>query len=167
MSMPTSQTAVSPIVLGDFIQPGFPFAKVFSVYFVDNQMVFARVGSGGTNAAGAMRASLGGSTPVAMIAGAIGALVDGETENSRSEKSSQLGSQKVDQMICADKHNFAVPFEAVSRVEIKGPNWFREVKVLIVADRQHKFRVDKQSQDSARTIFSIFQQFLPGKIFAA
>lgn len=165
MNQSAPQTAALPVALANFVQPGFPFAKVFSVYFMDGQMVFAKVGSGGTNAAGTMRASLGGATPMAMIAGAIGGLLDSATEDRRLARSVQLADQRVAQLLDANRHNFALPLATVTRVELRGPNWFREVKVLISAESEHKFRIDKQSTDSLKAISSVFQQFLPGRVF--
>lgn len=167
MNAPSAKPATPPTVLGNFLQPGFPFAKVFSVLLMDGVMVFAKSGSGGANAAGTLRASLGGSTPAALVAGAIGALVDAQTAESRAQKTAFLGGQAAQDILAADKRNFLIAFDAVKRVEVKGPNFAGEVKVLIDADKMHTFRIDRQSRDSAARITATLSGFLPGKVVAA
>ena len=167
MSDTSTPSSRPPTVLGNFLQPGFPFAKVFSVLFMNGGMVFAKTGSGGTNAAGTLRASLGGSSPVALIASAIGTLYDTKSQDSRSAKTGQLGGQAVQDIVAADKRNFFVPFTAVKQVQVKVPHFGGEVKVIIEADKTHKFRIDRQSKESAKRIVSGFNEFLPGKVLSA
>lgn len=153
-----------PTVLCDFLKPGFPFAGVFSVFFVDGHLLFAMTGNTGTNAAGTLRGSLGSFTPSAMIAGAVGALWDTLTGNRRTAYTVQLGSQRVKDVIAADKHNYSIPLSSVRQVQIHGPNMFGELKIMIAADKVHKFRVDKQTEASAQTIAETFDRFLAGKV---
>lgn len=59
----TEELRTNPQRCGEiFLQPGFPFAKVFSVFFLDGCLVFARRCSGGTDMAGMMLGRLGGFT---------------------------------------------------------------------------------------------------------
>lgn len=153
-----------PTVLGDFLQPGFPTAKVFSVFFLENKLVFTKTGSGGTDTAGKMRAGLGGFTSTAMIAGAIGTLVDSDSAKSRSDKASQMAALNADDMVKAHKLNFMLSYDNIKSVEIKGPNFAGELKVMVNADKTYKFRIDKQSKDSARYIEKIFNEYLPQKV---
>lgn len=153
-----------PAVLGRFLQPGFPFAKIFSVFFMKDTLVFAKTGSGATNAAGVMLASLGGYNATSMVASAIGSVADQHSEKNRSEKSVQLAAYSPEEIVASHKRNFMIAFSDVKTVEIKGPNWGGEVTVIITADKAHKFRIDKQSKDSAKYMESVFQEFLPGKV---
>lgn len=160
--MTTSNQA--PTVLGNLLQPGFPFAKVFSLFFMENSLVFAKTGSGGTNAAGTMQGALGGFTPEAMISSAIGSLVDSGTAASRAGKTAEMASQNAAAIVASHKKNFLIPFDQVKSVEIKGPNFAGELKVIVEADKTHKFRIDRQSKESAKYVVDVFSQFLPGKV---
>ena len=151
-------------VLTNFLQPSFPFAKVYSVFFMDNALVFAKTGSGGTNSAGTMSAALGGFTPIALLARAIGTLFDSSSAQSRADKTGQLASQSATDIVDSNKMNFTIAFEAVKNVEIKGSNFGGELKVTIYADKSHKFRIDRQSNASAKYIIDTFNQFFPGRV---
>lgn len=158
------QNAKPPAVLGNFLQPGFPLAKVFSVFFMENSLVFAKTGSGGTNAAGTMAANLGGFNPTALIASGVGTLVDKHTGEKRSDKTGQLAAFSAAEIVAENKRNFMIPFDAVKSVAINGPNFAGEVRVIITAHKVHKFRINKQSKNSADYIERVFVDFLPGKI---
>lgn len=158
------QNVKPPAVLGNFLQPGFPLAKVFSVFFMENSLVFAKTGSGGTNAAGTMAASLGGFNPTALIASGVGAIVDQHTDENRSDKTGQLAAFSAAEIVAENKRNFMIPFDAVKSVTINGPNFAGEVRVIITSDKSHKFRINKQSKDSADYIKQVFADFLPGKV---
>lgn len=159
-----NQKIKPPTVLGDFLQPGFPLAKVFTVFFMDNVLIFAKTGSGSTDAAGTMAASLGGFTPTALVAKGVGAVVDHLSEEKRSDKAAQLAAFSPEDVVASHKLNSMIPFDAVKTVEIKGPNFAGEVRVIITADKIHKFRINKQSKDSANYVESVFNDFLPGKV---
>jgi len=161
---PGGQQTKPPTVLDGFLQPSFPFAKVFTCFFLNNCMVFTKTGSFGTNAAGTMRGSLGGFTPAAMVAGAVGTLVDMHNDGSRAEKAAGMSAYSPENMVAAHKRNFMLPYGDVRNVELKGPNFAGEFKVIVYADKIHKFRIDRQSKASAQYIESVFNQFLPGKI---
>lgn len=158
------QNVKPPTVLGDLLQPGFPLAKVFTVFFMNDSLVFAKTGSGATNAAGTLAASLGGFTPSALIAKGIGTVIDQQTGGSRDNKSAELAAYSPEEIVAGHKRNFMIKFDDVKNIEIKGPNFAGEVKVIITADRVHKFRVDKQSKEAANYIKSVFNEFLPGKV---
>lgn len=153
-----------PTALGNFLQPGFPFAKIFTALFFHDRVVFAKSGSGATNAAGTMQASLGGFTPTALVAGAVGSIVDSVTSDKRAERAAGLAALDPEAIVASHKKNFMLPYGAVKSVEIKGPNFAGEVKVIIVADKTHKFRIDKQSKAAAKYIEEVFAEFFPGKI---
>lgn len=153
-----------PAVLDGLLQPGFPLATVFTAFLLEDTVVFAKSGSGGTNAAGTMSASLGGFTPAAMVAGAIGSVVDSQTADQRADKAAQMSAYSPEQLVAAHKRNFAIPFADVRSVEIAGPNFAGEVKVVVTAGKTHKFRVDKQSKEAAKYIADVFDDALPGKV---
>jgi hypothetical protein len=157
-------TVAAPRVLGSFLQPGFPFAKVFTVYFLADRLVFAKTGTGPTNAGGTMQAALGGFTAAALAAKAVGTLVDASSEASRDANTAMLGGLSPDAIVAAHKLNFQLPFDAVRGVTIKGPNFAGEVKVVVTADREHKFRIDKQSKASAQVIIDAFRDTLGSKV---
>lgn len=157
-------SAGAPRVLGSFLQPGFPFAKVFTVYFLPDRLVFAKTGTGPTNAAGSMQSALGGFTAAALAAKAVGTLVDASSEASRSANSAALGGLSADEIVAAHKLNFQLPFDAIRSVTIKGPNFAGEVKVIVSADKDHKFRIDKQSKAAAKVIADAFRETLGNKV---
>lgn len=157
-------TQKPPTALGNFLQPGFPFAKVFTAFFFGDRVVFAKIGSFGTNAAGTMQASLGGFTPTALVAGAVGAIVDSASSGTRTRRAAGLAGLDPEAMVAAHKKNFAIPYGTVKSVEIKGPNFAGEVRVTITAEKAHKFRIDRQSKDAAKYLEGVFAEFFPGKV---
>ncbi len=152
-----------PVVIDGLTQPGFP-AKVFTCLFFQDCMVFCKTGSFSTNAAGTMQASLGGFTGAALIGSAIGAIVDSASADSRSKQAASMSALDPADIVKAHKNNFIVPYNTVSNVEIKGPNFAGEVKVIVCFSGKEKFRIDRQSKASAKYIVDTFSSFLPGKV---
>jgi hypothetical protein len=153
-----------PAILDGLIQPSFPFAKVFTCFFLYDCMVFAKTGSVSTNIAGTMRGYLGGYTPDAMVAGAIGTLVDAFNDDSRVSKAAEMAGFSPEAMVAAHKRNFMISYSEIESVEIKGPNFAREVRIIIQAGSRHKFRIDRQSKESANYIKKLFSEYLQGKV---
>lgn len=156
--------AIPPTILDGFIQPGFPFAKVFTCFFLDRFLVFTKTGSFGTHTAGTLRGSLGGYTPEAMVAGAIGSFVDSQSSQVRAAKAGQLAAFSPEEMLLAHKRNFLLAYDSIESVEIRGPNFVRELRITLIAANRHKFRLDHQSKESAKYIESVFNKFIPGKV---
>lgn len=159
-----SQHTMLPTVLSGFLQPEFPAARVFTSIFLNNCLVFVKTGSFGTNMAGTMQATLGGYTPTGLIAKAIGSIVDFYNAESRAKKTSDIAGFSPENMVAAHKRNFMLLFDEIKSVEIKGPNFAGEVKVVVSAGKTHKFRIDRQSKESTKYIERVFNEFLPGKI---
>lgn len=160
----TPQGQMPPTVLGGFLQPGLP-AKVYSCLFFNNCVVFGKTGSFSTDSAGTMRSALGGYTGAGMIAGAVGGLIDAASSANRTEKTAAMAGNMPDQIVASHKQNFKLDFDKISSVEIKGPNFAGEVKVIVNGGgASHKFRVDRQSKASAKYIVDVFQKFLAGKV---
>lgn len=152
-----------PTILDGFIQPGLP-VKVYTVFFMKDRLVFTKTGSWTTHAAGTMSAAMGGTVGGRTQGFAIGTIMDHVNRNNRGDKAKQLAGYSPDEMVAADKANFQVPYSFVTRVEIKGPNFARELNVKIKAGKEHKFRLDNQSTDSIGYIYRTFNEFLPGRI---
>lgn len=155
---------VQPVILDGLIQPSFPFARVFTLFFLPDCLVFTKTGSFGTNLSGTMRSSLGGFSPEAMVTGAIGALADQYNDSSRRAEASELAAFSPEKMVAAHKRNFMVPYDEVESLEIRGPNFAGEIRIIVNAVGRHKFRIDKQSKVSANYVTSLFNRFLPGKV---
>lgn len=111
-----------------------------------------------------MRGYLGGYTPDAMVTGAIGTLVDSFNDESRVSKAAEMAGYSPEDMVAAHKRNFMISYSEVESVEIKGPNFAREVRIIIQAGSRHKFRIDRQSKESANYIRKVFNEYLPGKV---
>lgn len=154
----------SPVLLGDFIQPRFPFARLFSVLVMDNALVFAKNGTGSPNAAGTLKSSLGGSTPTALIASALGRLWDSLTGQRRSRKTVQLASQRLQAIVAADPLNFCLPFDTVERIEFHGPNFAGEVNCIIHTGVVRKFRLDRQSEATTLNMVQTLSRCLGDKV---
>ena len=151
-------------VLDGFVQPSFPFARVFTLFFLPNCLVFTKTGSFGTNASGILRGSLGGYTPEAMVVGAIGTLFDQHNDESRRSEASALAAFSPENMVAAHKRNFMISYENVESVEIRGPNFGGELRIIVLAGGRHKFRMDRQSKASAKYVKDLFLLFLQGKV---
>ena len=151
-----------PTVIDGFIQPHFPFARVFTCFFFTDCLVFSKTGSGGTNTAGSMRSALGGYGTDAMITGGIGTIVDIVTSEKRGNKAAGLAAFSPEDMVAAHKRNFMLSYGAIQGVEMKGPNIAGELKVIITADKVHTFRIDRQSKESASYIKRVFNEFVHG-----
>ena len=108
--------------------------------------------------------ALGGYTAEAMVAGAIGKLVDLHNDQERSSRVSEMASDTSESLVAAHKLNFQLSYAAVEKVEIRGPNFAGELRIIILADRKFKFRIDRQSRGSAKYVEDVFLRFLPGKI---
>ncbi len=153
-----------PTVLDGFTQPGFPFAKIFTCFFFNNCVVFAKTGSFGINSSGTIRGVLGGFTPTALIAGAIGLIFDMRNDQRRSNRAMEMADFNPENMVYNHKLNFMLLYDEVENVEIKGPNFARELRIVVNASKIHKFRIDRQSKESAKYIERVFNEFLPGKV---
>ncbi len=160
--------SMAPQVINGFVQPSFPFAKVFTFFFFSDSLVIAKTGSGSLNTAGIMKASLGGFTAAAMVAGAVGEVVDQNKATKQADAAGELVEQLTSDtpasIVAAHKLNFQLPYDLIKEVKIKGPNFAGELSFCITADKQHKFRMDKQSKESARIVIDAFEQYVPGKV---
>ena len=155
-------TQKPPTVLDGFIQPGIP-GKVYTVFFLEDRMVFTKTGSWTTNAATTMSVSMGNTVGGRARGYAIGTLMDYHNRKARGDRAAELAGNTPEAMVAADKANFQVPYSFVTNVEVKGPNFAQELHIKIKAGKEHKFRVDKQSKDSAQYIMNVFNEFIPGK----
>jgi len=164
LTNPMIKRTKPPTVLDGFLQPGFPMAKVFTCFFLSECIVFLKTGSFGTNMAGTMRASQGGYTSTGLITGAIGGIADLFNDEDRINKASAVAGYSPENMVAAHKRNFMLTYEQIKSVEIKGPNFAGEIRIIINADKTRKFRIDRQSRDSAKYIERVFNEFLSGKI---
>ncbi len=153
-----------PTVIDGLVQPGIP-PKVFSVLFFENCLVFIKSGSINPNTAGSMRASLGGFTGAGLMAGAIGSIVDQNTNRSRMDHVAGLASLNPGVIAQAHKHNFLLLYNVIEKVEMKGPNFAGEIRLSVYArGEKHKFRIDNQSKASGKYIKQVLEGFLSGKI---
>jgi len=151
-----------PTILDGLIQPHFPFARVFTCFFLKDCLVFTKTGGCGTNASGTMRSALGGFTPAAMLASAIGTIVDMFHDQSRASNAAGMAAFSPENMVASHKRNFMFSYCEIKSVEIKGPNIAGELKVIINADKTYKFRIDRQSKESANYIRRVFNEFTNG-----
>jgi hypothetical protein len=153
-----------PTVIDGLIQPGIP-PKVFSVLFFENCLVFVKSGSINPNTAGSMRASLGGYTGAGMIMGAVGSIVDHQTNQSRMEHVAGMASYSPGVIAQAHKNNFLLLYNVIEKVEMKGPNFAGEIRLSVYArGEKHKFRIDNQSKSSGSYVRQVLDSFLPGKV---
>jgi len=153
-----------PTVVDGLVQPGLP-AKVFSVLFFENCLVFVKSGSFSPNSAGTMRTALGGYTGAGMVMGAVGNLIDYQTNKSRMEHVAGMASYSPGEIAQAHKHNFLLLYSVIEKVEMKGPNFAGEMRLSVYArGEKHKFRIDNQSKSSGSYIRQVFDSFLPGKV---
>lgn len=154
---------LAPTILDGFIQPGF-LAKVYTVFFMPDCLVFVKTGSINTDTAGSIRASLGGFTGDALILGALGSIVDARNRKKRIEKAASVASWEPEVMVAAHKRNHMLPYHSIRQVTIKGPNFAGELRIAIEAGNTYKYRVNSQSKSSALYFQKIFNEYLPGKI---
>jgi hypothetical protein len=109
---------------------------------------------------------LGGYSPDAMVTGAIGTLVDAFNDESRGSKAAEMAGFSPEDMVAAHKRNFMISYSEVESVGIKGPNFAREVRIVIQAGSRHKFRIDRQSKESVNNIRRVFSEYLQGKVIS-
>ena len=152
-----------PTIIDGLMQPGFP-AKVFTCFFFSDCAVFAKTGSFSTNSEGLMRAYFGGYSSDALFFGAFAGLADYHNQQKRLKNAAGVVSWDARTMVAAHKRNFMLPYNAIRAVELKGPNFAGEIKVIISAEKNHKFRLDKQSKSTLAYYEKIFNEFLPGKV---
>ena len=126
-------------------------------------MVFTKTGSWTTSASTTMSISMGNTVGGRARGYAIGTLMDFHNRKARQDRAAELAGNTPEDMMDADKANFQVPYSFVTNVEVKGPNFAQELHIKIKAGKEHKFRVDNQSKDSAQYIVNVLQEVLPGK----
>ena len=151
-------TAPTPLV--GFVKSGF-FAKVYDCFFFSNCLVFAKSGSFNPDTSGTIRASLGGYTREAMIAGAIGKLFDNFTGGQKTNRALEVDYMNPDSIVATHKSNFKLSYTAISGVEIIKPGWSGETKIKINATESCKFTMKGMP---VGVLESIFEKFLPGKV---
>jgi hypothetical protein len=157
------QNSLPLTVIDGFMQPGFPLAKVFTCFFFPDGIVFAKTGSLGTDMAGTLRASLGGYTADAMIAGAIGGIADHFNSNKRIARASEIVEYQPESIVATNKRNFFLNYHQIQQLEMKGPNFSGEVRIIITAEKRYKFRINRQSKASAQYLEKVFTKFLSNK----
>lgn len=152
-----------PTILSDLIKPGFP-AKIYTLFFMENALVFTKTGRGSTDISGTQRAYHGGYGVTANIASGIGKLFDSFLSNKRGERAAQLASYNSTEMVAADKYNFLIPYTKVKQVQIRKPGWLGEMKIIFIADREYKFRVNTHSDYLFNYYIKTLTGFLPDKV---
>jgi hypothetical protein len=156
-----------PEIISGLIQPGL-IAKVFTIFFMGEGMVLVKTGSGSTDASGSMRAFHGGGGATANVMAGIGKLWDMQSAQKRGNYLEAVGGYSTDALVSADKANFLIPNDAVSRIDMKGPGWGGELKIKIsTMGKEHKFRIDTRSDYLANSYFKSFAARYPGKVFKA
>lgn len=156
-----------PEIISGLIQPGL-IAKVFTIFFMDEGMVLVKTGSGSTDASGSMRAFHGGGGPTANVMAGIGKLWDMQSAQKRGNYLEAVGGYSTDALVSADKANFLIPDDSVTRIDLKGPGWGGELKIKIsTMAKEHKFRIDTRSDYLANSYFKSFDARYPGKVFKA
>lgn len=160
---PTGATQKPPTILDGLVQPGF-LAKVYTAFFMPDCLVFVKTGSVNTDMSGSMRAALGGATGDALIMGALGSIADARNRKKRIAKAASVASWEPEQMVAAHKRNYMLPYNAIKQVTIKGPNFAGELRIIVEAGIQNKYRLNNQSKASAQYVEKVFNEFLPGKI---
>ena len=154
-----------PEIISGLIQPGL-IAKVFTIFFMDEGMVLVKTGSGSTNASGSMRAFHGGAGATANVMAGIGQLWDMQSAKKRGDYLESVGGYSTDALVSADKANFLIPDNTVSRIDMKGPGWGGELKIKITTmGKVHKFRIDTRSDYLANSYFKSFDARYPWKVF--
>lgn len=153
-----------PTILDGFVQPKFIFGRVFTCFFLHDCLVFVKTGSFSTDIGGNIRAALGGATSDAILLGALGSVLDQRNSEKRINKAAAVASWDAEQMVAAHKWNFRLAYNSISVVKLKGPNFAGELRIFIEAGNEYKFRLDKQSKQSAAYCEKVFNEFLPGKI---
>jgi len=132
--------------------------------FFQDCVVFFKTGSFSANTSGTMQAALGGYTGAALIGSAIGAIVDSASADSRSKQAASMSALNPDDIVNAHKNNFKLSYSEIRNIEIKGPNFAGEVKVIVNFAKTEKFRIDRQSKATTKYLVETFSKFLPGKI---
>ncbi len=160
---PVNSSLKPPTILSDLTQPGFP-GKIFTLFFMPDGLVFAKTGIGSTDIAGGQRAYWGGAGPKANLAGAIGGLIDYFLSNRRSEVTAEVASFDSAGIVSANKHNFILRYENVTAIKIKRQRWFSQIKLIFVADKEYRFRVNTNSDHLFNYYLKILKEFLPGKV---
>jgi hypothetical protein len=150
----------SPTPLVGFVQEGF-FVKVYTCFFFADCLVFAKSGSFNPDTSGTMRASLGGYTEEAMIAGAVGKLFDSFTSRERNRKAMEVNCMDPDSLVSAHKNNFKVKYADISKVEITKPGWAGETKIRVNATEAYKFTMKGMP---VGVLESTFNKFVAGKV---
>lgn len=135
---------------------------------MEEGMVRVKTGSGSTNASGSMRAFHGGAGATANVMAGIGKLWDMQSAKKRGNYLEGIGGYSTDALVSADKANFLIPDNTVSRIDMKGPGWGGELKIKITTTaKKHKFRIDSRSDYLANSYFKSFDARYPGKVFKA
>ncbi len=156
-----------PEIISGLIQPGL-IAKIFTIFFMEEGMVLVKTGSGSTDASGSMRVFHGGGGATANVMAGIGKLWDMQSAKKRGNYLEGIGGYSTDALVSADKANFLIPDNTVSRIDMKGPGWGGELKIKITTTvKEHKFRIDTRSDYLANSYFKSFDARYPGKVFKA
>lgn len=156
--------AKPPTVLDGLMQPGFP-VKVFTCLFFEKCVVFCKTGSFATDSAGTMRSALGGYTGAGLIMGAVGGLIDAQTNKNRTDQAASMATIEPENIVAAHKLNFSLSYDSISRIELKGPNFAGEFRIIVYANgKSEKYRMDKQSKSTAKYIIGVFSEYIPGKV---
>lgn len=160
---PVNSSLKPPTILSDLAQPGFP-GKIYTLFFMQDGLVFAKTGIGSTDIAGGQRAYWGGAGPKANMASAIGGLFDHFLSKRRSEKAADIAALNSAGIVSANKHNFILRYEDVTAIKIKKPGWFGQMKIIFVADKEYKFSIHTNSDYLFNYYKKTLNEFLPGKV---
>ena len=152
-----------PTILSDVMQSGL-WGRIFTIFFLEDGLVFVKTGSGTTDIAGSQRAFHGGYGATANITSGIGKLLDLSFSNKRGEAAVEVASYAPDDMVKLNKYNFKISYKNVSKVEIKKPGFIGEMKIILYADSIHKFKVNTNSEFLIKYYQDTFERFLPGKV---
>lgn len=159
-----SSTQKPPTILSDYVKPGL-LGKIYTLFFMDDCVVFVKTGSGSTSIASGQRAFHGGAGATANIMGAFGTLLDFRNSQNRSNNAAAMASLDAASMVAAHKHNFLYKYNEIQLVEIKEPGMIGEMKVTVHANgEKNTFRISNASKSTSQYSFNIFNQFIPNKI---
>jgi hypothetical protein len=162
-NVPVNSSLKPPTILSNLAQPGFP-GKIFTLFFMNEGLVFSKTGIGSANISGTWRTFWGGAGFNATLASGIGGLFDHFLSRRRSSKAAEVAVLDSKGIVSANKHNFMLRYENVTQIKIKKPDWFGEMKIIFIADKEYKFRVHTNSDYLFNYYKKTLTEFLPGKV---
>src|SRR5665811_1371252 len=80
-----------------------------------------------------MRTALGGYTGDGLIMGAIGTIIDQNNMEMRVSKTAAVAAYDPEEIVKTHKRNFLLRYGEIEKIELKGPNFAKELRIIIYA----------------------------------